>query len=375
MKKSIILLGMAAFMLLGSSCSSGVDKEELTAQEYVYETDDHTYVDDGKRFVETDKGAYYWKDSLLYYYDLESDKETILCTKANCDHTDKACNAMFMDYDEMLLYYKGSLYMVEMENTEETTKCYLAEVSEDGSTRTRITELFEVPNEEGVNYQAMIHRGYFYFAVAPSSYDKEKENALYRVQIKKNAKVEAVVTDTGYGVEYDMQGYGTKIYYQVTQNKDETRSEFYSQLKAYDITNGEITECDIPDFRRFLIVDKDVYYTTKDAIWKKTDGKDPEKFYDLGSDMLGDFKFDGNYFYFDNLVDSQLKGTDKSERRIFVIDQKGSLVNELKVSGDLSIYGGDKERMFFENYKDQSKVYLQWTSKFGEGQLKPEELK
>lgn len=375
MKKTNFYIGIMLLALTCASCSKGVDKQELNAKGYVSETDDHTYVDDGKRFVESDKGAYYWKDGLLYYYDLASDKETLLCRNANCEHTGQSCNAMFMDYDEGVYYYKDSLYMIEMQNAEESTKYYLAKVSEDGSVRTRMTELFEVPVKEAVSYVGMIHRGYFYFSVSPSVYDKKKENVLYRVQIKENAKVETIASATGYGVEYEMQGYGTKIYFDETQNTDANASGYSNQLKTYDITNGKIEECGISDFRRFLVVDGDVYYNAKDTIWKKTDGKKPEKFYDLGRDMIGNFKYDGKYFYFDNLADYQLKEKDDKNRTILVIDKNGSLINKLKVSSELEMYGGDKERMFFYNYKDITKVYLQWTNKFGDGQLNPEELK
>lgn len=375
MKKTNFYIAIMLLALTCASCSKGVDKQELNAKGYVSETDDHTYVDDGKRFVESDKGAYYWKDGLLYYYDLASDKETILCRNVNCDHTGQSCNALFMDYDEALYYYKNSLYMIEMQNTKEKTKCYLTKISEDGSTRTRITELFERPNTQGICYEGAIHRGYFYFAVSPSTYEKKKENSLYRVQIKENAKVETIASATGYGVEYDMQGYGTKIYFDETQNTDANASDYSSRLKTYDITNGKIEECGISDFRRFLIVDGDVYYNAKDTIWKKNDGKKPEKFYDLGRDVIGNFKYDGNYFYFHIDNENKTNGKKTNDRTILVIDKNGSLVSELKVPRGFELCGGDKERMFFYNYKDLSKMYLQWTNTFEDGLLKPEELK
>lgn len=364
MKRRIIYFYMLLVMIACNACSQ---KEVPYEKESVnLETDDYLCTSDLKGLAKTEKGYYYWKEDLLYFFDANSKKDTVVCSNSNCSHDAAGCNAYYHDHSDSIFYYQKNLYLIQ-ENikNDNTIDFNLIKVSEDGSQRTNLLTLFQGKVKTDIGFNAIIHRGYCYFYQHNFDTEKEIENTLYRVALKQNAKPEEVMSVQGYGVSYEMLGYKQNLYVEISMFSDSACTELLDSLKSYQIETGEIKDCNLSDFRSLYAVDDVLYYVKDNAIWKKEEEKEPEQFYHLGEDVFGKLWFDGNYFYFDNLADCQIKGKDASERKILVLSAKGKKVDEFTMKYQYEFLGGDSERLFWMDYYTLEKILVFDTKQIG----------
>lgn len=365
MKKQLFVCCILLFVVFGNACK---DKESININkdEVNLETDDNFCTSDLRGFAKTEKGYYYWKDELLYFYDAASGKETVLCSNANCKHNSSDCDAYYSLHGDCIFYYQNNLYLIqEFSRDNHMIDFNLMKISEDGSKRTTVLTLFQGKDNTSIGCEAMIHRGYCYFYQDNFDAEKEVENSLYRVALKQGAKPEKILSTKGYGVTYYMFGYKQNLYIQTSMFSDSTYAKLINTLRVYQIETGEVTDYELSDFRRLYIV-KDILYYLKDSyIWKMEEGKEPEKFYDLEGDILGKLWFDGTYFYFDNWSDCQIKEKDASERKVLVLDTKGKKVDEFPVELQYEFLGGDSQRLFWFDYYMLDKVCVFDTKQIG----------
>lgn len=377
MKKVLFLFYCMFCFSICCGCSS---KETANIEKDVVnlETDDNLCTSDLKEFAKSEKGYYYWKGDLLYFCDAVSGKDTVLCSNSNCKHNSSKCDAFYSEKGGQIFYYQNNLYLIEdVAKENKTVDVNLIKVSEDGSKRTNLLTLFQVnsDNEEGYDYEVVLHRGYCYYYQNSFEMEKEVEAPLYRVALKQDAKPEKIISTKGYGVSYSMLAYKQKLYVNTTQFTDSKYTKTFDNLKIYDIETSEIQESELTDIRRLYMVEDVLYYTKENMIWKMEEGKKAEKFYDLGGDVFGKLWFDGNYFYFDNSPDCLLKDKDGSERKVLVLDKKGKKVDEFPVELQYEFLGGDSKRLFWMDFYTREKVCVFDTAQIGTDTHKLEELK
>lgn len=172
-----------------------------------------------------------------------------------------------------------------------------------------------------------------------------------------------------------MLAYKQKLYVNTTQFTDSKYTKTFNTLKIYDIETGEVKESELSGLRRLYMAEDVLYYTKENMIWKMEGGKEAERFYDLGEDIIGKIWFDGNYFYFDNLSDCHLKDKDGSERKVLVLDKKGKKVDEFPVELQYEFLGGDSKRLFWMDYYTREKICVFDTAQIGTDTHRLEELK
>lgn len=59
----------------------------------------------------SESGMYYARGNMLYFFDVNSEKEVILCSRPNCNHDSEECNAYVEALRPLLMYYDGELYV------------------------------------------------------------------------------------------------------------------------------------------------------------------------------------------------------------------------------------------------------------------------
>lgn len=375
MKKEIYMLALTFFLaIFCAGCNSSKDSVSITKDETHSFVDDDLRIGDIRDIANTEKGFYYMNESRLFYYDNELKESTILCTDANCNHASDNCNACFIDYFNEIFYNNGNIYAMEyVEEDDSNYHFYLVEISKDATKRTRLTDLFQASDTAGISYDMVLHRGYCYFCVYPDDYETEKENSVFRVKIEKNAEVENIYTDIGYGVTFDLYGYENGIYLEEHKNIDSQASDSIHDMHIYNMDTEKVTDCEMDDFRQITFGNGCMYYTKSDSLWKKEDGKKEEKLYDFGKDVYGDLQFDGSYFYFDTQPDCYMRDLDEKERKVYVIDQQGELKEMLEIPFEYWFATCDKEKSV---WKDMSgtKVAIYYTKQIGSGKTQLEEI-
>ncbi len=166
----LFCLAMLSAALL-AGCAAG--QKYPTDNAYHPETDaQYTWYAKGERrmFAEAENGYYVLLHlNQLFYMDAAAMEPIPVCSKPNCDHTDKSCDSFFRGSVCSVFYNNGKLYVLENTPTS-LDRFALEEVAADGSTRRTLFE-FSMP----VDYQkALVHRGKFYVA---STQMDEKMNA------------------------------------------------------------------------------------------------------------------------------------------------------------------------------------------------------
>lgn len=375
MRKTILILVITALLALSCvGCNSSKDSNSFSVEDFNSFTDDDLRTGDVREIANTENGFYYINASCLYYYDNKLKETTILCTDSDCTHDSNKCNARLMNVLGEIFYNNGNLYVVEaVQGDSGKYHFYLVEVNKDATKRTRLTELFQANDTIGISYEMILHRGYCYFCVYPNDYDTEKENSVFRVKIEKNAEIEKIYTDNGYGVTFSLYGYQNGIYLDESKNTDSQASDSVSNMYVYDISSGKIEDCEIDDFRRITFGNGCVYYTKSDSLWKKKAGKKEEKIYDFGRDIYGELRFDGKYFYFDTQTDCWMKDLDEKERKVYVINQQGELKEMLDIPFEYSFATCDEEKSVWKNI-DGTKIAIYDTDQIGTGKTDLEEF-
>lgn len=375
--KRIVKLGMVCMVLLVTCLGCGTNKKEVNiSTENVNElTDDNSSAQDAfQGIARVEKGFYFIDNSCLCFYDEGLGKATILCTDAGCEHKSEECNAYLFGFEQECLYgYENELYGIETDYEAETDLMhyYLTKISRDGTTRTKLVDLFQNPNGQEVSFVIIQHRGYCYFAINENSYDEKKEGTVYRAKLEKGAKVETVYQDSGYGINYSIHGYGDSIYIGEDKYEDAAQQKRVSQIWQYSLEDEKIFKVIEEPFRVFTFAEGTLFYTTNDAIWK-FDGKKSEKFYELGQDMFGNLWYDGTYLCFDTLTDCFVKEKDESERKIYVIDKEGTLINSPTVSESCLYLTKVKDTCIWQNLWGQK--YLSGDTETKEQTWKVDEI-
>lgn len=117
----------------------------------------------GSYFLETDQACYNLESEMIYFAPAGSKSFSLLCSRPDCTHNNKDCNAYG---GEALGYYNGKLYSVAL--TDEGFQ--LVSMDLDGSNHTTVCNLLlpQYPNgQRGGSYVFYFCDGYIYYAIHP----------------------------------------------------------------------------------------------------------------------------------------------------------------------------------------------------------------
>ena len=236
MKKTLVAIMILSACAL-SACGKNYSGEEVTTVTYenkfpdfVYDSNDFQYyikdnhkvavAEDGYYFarnysVKSDNminSKYYQDDSkdktgnsdesaygkILYYYDVNSETVTTLCSKIDCKHNNVECEAYFDaggENDGGFVYYKHRLYMISYDDTSGTKLISFDENGHDKKEYCVINDNPEyVPYGGGTNDLCIFKNAVYSWGKRTVSIESQTiEIVLYRTDLKTN-KTEKIMS-------------------------------------------------------------------------------------------------------------------------------------------------------------------------------------
>lgn len=182
--KTAVLFLTCVFLLLTAGCGKTADTVRLSEIDGgdLDESQSYFSPDTGAQVAKGENG-YYYMDSYgkyIKYYDIASDDEIVLCSKAECSHENRECNAYLGgEYLYQVYFYKGYLYLLNISKGNiELERC-----KADGSGREALGELCE---SSDYNVSVVFLNDYVYFSKRQSEIsDSEREICIYRMSLDK----------------------------------------------------------------------------------------------------------------------------------------------------------------------------------------------
>lgn len=409
MKKKIlkyVSLGMVSIMiaLLLSGCSNDYSKvpEESKTEEnvnnqfknYVYDQERAQVLSYNSHMAISDKGYYYIANNILYFYNVESNINSPMCSRVDCEHKDSKCDAYVYSssasgefscncLDGKLHYYDDYLYLIERNADSEF---YLCRYNNNFNDREVITKLASFEDEQAIVMNAnisVIKNGYLYYyvSIVDQEYAQKDYMAAFlcrRVRLEKDAVPETlgefefpgdyamkVGDSNGLGIlaagdnVYFVAG-GTTRYYttnnpvQYKVNRYNSVSGAFECIWSYegneteDIlgeNTGAVTSFSGGDH---MYIDEDgyIYLITssngvrKNIICFNVFDTSAEIIYTTEHDELQDIYFNGEYFCF-------LETDTGKASYLTIMDREG----QIKVSRELEY--AEEYLTIFESYKKQ----------------------
>lgn len=295
--KAVIVLLLSSFILAGCKDKKDtpvVDNTENTfvlnenqvkveklepekdAFEYHYETDDVVSNDYFHEFALGSKAAYFWEkegSGRLMFYDYESKVCAPLCSKANCTHMDKMCNAYFnsMNEDGDITYMKSFIQVIEnyifvLGRTEEGMFS-LYRVSEDGSSCERYMDMFRIDIDPqatslDVRYpELLIHRGYLYYM------NNMEEGVRIRRQKLGTNESEVIFYNEGERADtYRMMAVGDYLFFQSGCFVNDEYIEIEGGIWAYNINTEQTKFIADNAYAMYRVANGKLYYLSEKAI-------------------------------------------------------------------------------------------------------------
>ena len=143
----------------------------------------------------SDDGLYYMKADRLYFFDANTQKSAVVCSKANCNHDSEDCNA-YIEGTNMFMYYDGYVYVssfvvdVNSDNgeVEYNGGVSLDGISSDGSKRVNIYSA-----DSGAVLSVKAIDGDIYFTAYKFRNEKDftdpiHDNYLYKYDLRWNKR-------------------------------------------------------------------------------------------------------------------------------------------------------------------------------------------
>lgn len=374
-KKMFVILTIVFSSFIMISCGGDKDLgdgyiEGQDAQYMFLQNPHNRYIAKGE------EGYYFINGMYLYYADSNNMKPVILCNKPNCLHDKETdaykkyeCNAYVGSEltTNMLTIYDGKIYFDGV-NMEDNFNKYIFSLDLDGSNKKAIYKVVDSITS------MVIHRGKLYYSTTESNVkpgeDDIGQNLSKLMEMNlSNPSKEAKTLREFENITGGIQGIvplGNRIYF-LEYGFNGEDEEFESNLRIYNIQDETFSEVEVnvEDFSRMgyngIFEDKIIYNPIVKVgeieenypylYSSDLNGKNSEVFYDEKIDDI--FYTDDKYIYLDNL---------EEDRRLKVIDEKGSLIENINISEinrNFRFIGSDGEKMFIK-YEDEEKAYIKY---------------
>lgn len=358
--KTAVLFLICVFLMLTSGCGKAADTVRL-GEIYGGDLDESQsyFSPDTRAQVAKGENGYYYMDSYgkyIKYYDIASDDEIVLCSKAECSHDNRECNAYLGgEYLYQVYFYKGYLYLLNISKGNiELVRC-----KADGSGREALGELCE---SSDYNVSVVFLNDYVYFSKRQSEIsDSEREICIYRMSLDKR-EVETVYTYNGVNSAFmKLRGYGSNLYFTIMSIEEENGkfSRSGKGLLCYNSESGAVNKV-IDESIYDYCIDTDkgyiYYYVYGEGLYRAND-KIKEKVFEA-TDQTGfcDLSYDGRFVYMENSSWSTfspafMKNDMDITEYIWIFDD-GEEFKTIDVSGEhiLSIINGDSQYFFASRY-------------------------
>ncbi len=311
-----------------------------------------------------EKGYYFMEEmgKYLLYMD-ETTKEVIpLCSKAECTHSDKNCDANIRGahFDYCIYYYNNKLYWL----TNDSGMVKLMECAADGSGRKIIGELYPY-NMESDEAELIFAGEYMYFTEnGVTLTDKERSIFLKKMSLKDGTvKTVYEYSDINCAI-LRLRAYSGKVYFTITsvnKSDNDTFKTIGKGLFAIDVQSDKTEQVIKDDVRDYCIdtANKALYYYVFNEGLYVQRNTDTELIY-KATEQTGycELSYDGKYVYMDNtgwkIYSKHFMGLDYDITGVIWIYDNGVLKTSIDVKGQnfLAFFNGDEDYFFAQRKPD-----------------------
>lgn len=376
MKRRVICL-VCAVCLLFAGCSNVGSYEEEESKESLFS--DYQYdqervqslVEYRNRLTIGPTGYYYIVNNILYYYDIDNDINTPLCSRTECSHNSSGCDAYVYASSttsenkdancvgNAIFYYNNHIYMIERSGYETYIIQYDTNFNNKEKLLTLTSGRLNFLGTYGEGHSFAMHDGYMYYYAVINADENHADKdymgtvSCCRVKLEKGAEPE-ILGQFEYGTDYDYWGgYSTKVavssdnvfflagatyrWYGKSNNVQyrvavyDTKTNTYNMLFSYTSETAEDAWGKdtgiVKDFEGVVCVDTDnnIYLETnvddKAGVLKVNLITGYSKvIYNSSYEMINSMLCDGNYIYF---IEADIG--DKMSR-VMVIDKEGTVI-------------------------------------------------
>lgn len=379
--KKIIILGLSVCLLLAacgqhtskpSETGSTPDTSETSASEKETETEGpkkelhpemHLQSTVYNGFIETEDAIYYhdWMRERIRFSVDKGSHFYPLCSKANCDHSDRTC----MAYGEGLTYYNGDLYTIRIDTDSGFFR--VVRISPDGTDQIEIQKI-AIP-ESGGSFRFYFHNGKAFVLMRPNQI-LPLEKQIYRIVVTDLATgkvTEPLQELLQYGVEVQLRHfYQNTMVINLCGTNFKTGMDDYRvvcvDLKTWDrqeYLNGEFAGIGYMDEEKMYF-----YFATKQT--ELSPGGDlKEGFYEvdrktgecvcrLETDMFINALYDEDYIY----ANGPYKDKSRQHHTLYLYDRDYNLVDQTDLDNYEFLAYVCSDRLFFSRTYDGGKIFL-----------------
>ncbi len=225
-KLTLLLCFIIAACFFGCKRADDYGPEEKFSSkfpDYQYNQETAQYYANAQMAI-AENGYYYKGDDILYKYDIDKDISVPMCSRAECNHNSKECDAYAARFDFStalpvsncidgnVMYYNNHIYMVERTEPYET---YLMQYDENFNNKEVLAQLTSDKSHgygsQGTQNIGVIVDGYYYYFGTDCRYEAFLENDYYetvycnRIKLEKGAKRE-VLGEYEFGGDFGLIG-------------------------------------------------------------------------------------------------------------------------------------------------------------------------
>ncbi len=407
---SFILLGVALLCACKGKQQSTIEvsKTDLSSVETVKlerigKEDEETqnYWDGGGIVTRGEGGYYFAEDNYIYFFDDATKGTTLLCAKADCDHENSNCNAFIGSsiynngkleksdvyyIESSIYYYKGGLYLLDNNGN-------LVRFASDGSTREVVANVYVFDSTSGTKLVFKDDWVYVYELARHLGSDEEYDEKITRYSLDGKKKEEVFsFRAKGAGI-INVQAYENQLFFTIRQAATEEQDsrivvkEVYHGLFVYQESTksvGKVIDKNVVDY---CVDSKNniIYYFELEKGLHRYDvtTENDDIIYEADdSCMMAFLSCDGENIYIDNSqwvsYAKRLPVEKKIDRKLIVLDLSGRKVGGYDCPEIVSMYFGDKDKLFADIVYDNvgwCVSYADKSSLTGSGKINWQRLK
>ncbi|MBQ9885338.1 MAG: hypothetical protein IJM37_00550 [Lachnospiraceae bacterium] len=347
--KYVIFIGLILVLCFINACGYNKDKpdekkkfatlEQIEFGNIEYNPD--TDIDNSYRYLNdycaSSEGCYFFKMNLnlkdiLTFVDNHGKNIVPVCSKADCLHDSKDCDAVFDEFVLGIGWYDGSIYTILAEQTYDEGRFafFLYKISDNGSSREKVFELY-LSDPDPVAPFFYIHRGYIYYTVVSG-----ERTLLYKRSLKGDAP-ELVYEVNGISSDLiNIKGYGDGVLFACMQE------DTHYKIIYYSIKNDSLYELVSKTGFSYAISEDSIAYIDGSSMYKMSLSDFNKAVIAENLNESLEIMSDGKKIYVDNL--SMVNSGKNKTRKIDIYSFEGKLEDSITlddVYAEFEVGNGD----------------------------------